>query len=98
MQLTTSDYEVLLEAVELWESSKVRDASHSELVRALLGPNKAGNTPEQTVANMASRLAEVEKNNHVRQERGVLLRAKLIQGRDALTADTMTKTQPVPDQ
>jgi hypothetical protein len=89
LELTRDDLNVLLEAVESWERKDDAGDLMSMIVDGTIGKMAS---PEAVAEMAAIRAAEKEEKaaaKRNRKERSVLLRAKLLQIRDAQTAAEM---------
>lgn len=93
MKFEFTDFELLLEAIEIWELDPSRDAFVSEMIGTLAGP-RPGESREQQTTGIKARLAETELQGRARRERGVVLRAKIIQMRNSLQAEQLTTCRP----
>ena len=88
MDFTIEDFDLLIEAVKAWESNSGKLVG--EMFSAMLGP-KPGTPDFHTFQAMRKEEnAKERREEKLRSERSVILRAKLIQARDSLTADRVT--------
>lgn len=97
MDLNREDLNILLDAVEVWEKQESNDALMTELVTAVLSPT--GPDPEakaQRHAEREARLRAGAEEHQLRKEQSILLRAKLIQMRDAADAAQMIDSALTP--
>lgn len=86
MELTKQDLDVMVEAVEAWE----REPSSTSLLGDVMGAMFCRNEEEREAALREREKAKRERDEsmRVRKERSVLLRAKLIQMRDSMIAES----------
>lgn len=84
--LTREDIEVLMEAVEAWE---VKDAAGEMMGDLMVGLLSRRNPDEKDAfeKDMLRQKTERADKQRIRKERGVILRAKLIEIRDAMSID-----------
>lgn len=95
--LTADDLNVLIEAVEAWESKDFASEMMGDMVEAML----IGKDPESRAeyeAKSKQRKDDYKRNQRQRKDRSILLRAKLIQLRDAMDVDafTLSALRPAP--
>lgn len=94
-ELTESDYELLLEAVKCWESKDSNSAVMGEMLGVMFGRGK-DKSDDEYKREMEQRMSKAEKAGQMKAERGVILRAKLIQLRNSLAADKILETAANP--
>lgn len=85
--LTKQDYDVLIEAVEAWESKPQSSVMLGDVISAMMCRNEL--EMEKMRAERAKHTAKLEVDKKIRSERSIMLRAKLIQLRDRLEAQAM---------
>jgi hypothetical protein len=90
MDLTMSDLDLLLEAVEIWEKESEQREFMGDMMAVALARDEA--QWERLQAKRDEVALAREQENRRRKERGVLLRAKLITLRDRLGAAELTQT------
>ena len=92
--LTHEDLDVLIDAVEAWESSGALGEFVGDMVGAFAGP-KGGPERDDWMrkreAERAARQAAKAGEKRLRKERSILLRAKLIALRDSVEAEAFAR-------
>lgn len=85
--LTKQDLEMLIEAVEAWES---KDAA-AQLMDSMLGSLVCKNDEDRKRFEEKQEQKAMARNEHkkMRKERSIILRAKLIAMRDSANADKL---------
>lgn len=89
-KLTTSDIALLMEAIEMWEAKAVREAFEKSLIGSIVGSLKGQSEDEQKL-QMDRTFHAAKKNDSVRKERAIILKAKLLQIRDSVAAEEISK-------
>ncbi len=84
MTLTKQEFDLLIEAVQTWESNA--GSLVGSIFSAILGPKPDAPGYEQYVQQREDDNRQVKDESKRRAERGVMLRAKLIQMRDSMEA------------
>lgn len=93
MDFTTDDMNVLLEAMEAWESKDMAVEIMGEMLAGVMTDRRDPIAKAQLEAERAERQKKSSEARQHRKERSVLLRAKLIQMRDAMSvADMVAET------
>ena len=95
MELDRSDLDVLIEAVETWESSDALGEFMGDMVMAMVGPKDGPEREEwqrKREVERADRKRKQDDEKRVRKERSILLRAKLIALRDGVEATAFAAT------
>lgn len=82
MELTIEDIDVLIEAVEKWETADASD----DLMFGMMGIMLAGSkeNADKILKEQEVDRANSKEKRQVKKERAVLLKAKLIQMKDAM--------------
>lgn len=94
--LTREDLDVLIAAVEAWESSGALGEFMGEMIAAIGGPKDGPERDEWNRRRDAERVAKTEvqaAEKRVRKERSILLRAKLIALRDRSEVEHFAATR-----
>ena len=95
MELNRSDLDVLIEAVEAWESSGALGELMGEMVAAIGGPKDGSEREEWLRKREVERITKQEAKaaeKRIRKERSILLRAKLIAIRDRSEVEDYART------
>lgn len=93
--LTREDLDVLVEAVEAWESSGALGEFMGEMISAISGPKDGPEREEwqrRRDAEKAAAVAAKAAEKRARKERSILLRAKLISLRDRADIDAFAES------
>lgn len=85
MELTRQDLDVLIEAVEAWESKDLAGDMMESMLTSMMC--KSEQDVEKHKSEFEKRQEKRESARRVRKERSVVLRAKLIGLRDSMDAD-----------
>ena len=89
MELTEQELTLLIEATEAWENKD----SGQEIMFSLLDSMVTDKMPPEKKAEVErerlERRRKAEADKKIRKERSIMLRAKLLQMRDALAAETL---------
>ena len=85
MELTKQDADVLIEAVDAWVSKDMGALLMTDMMDAMLSKEEDKAAME---ARRENRNAESNKNRKRREERAIVLKAKLLKLRDSITAET----------
>jgi hypothetical protein len=91
MNLTTQDLNDLIDAVELWERKGEEGKMLGLMLAGLMVKDDAGR--ERLLADDKAREQKEERSRRQRKDRGILLRAKLIQLRDSNEAEAFLDPQ-----
>jgi len=83
MELTRADYDTLIEALEAWENKDASADILDTILTPMLTRGLGGMPPEMRAEREYQKSRQMEEKA-IRKERSVLLRAKLIQIRDAV--------------
>ena len=92
--LTNADLDVLIEAVEAWESKDSLGEFMGDMVEAMVGPREGPEREEwlrKRAHDKQERQQKTTEAKRVRKERSILLRAKLIALRDRAEVDDYGK-------
>jgi hypothetical protein len=84
MELTKQDLDVLIEAVESWESKDAAGEMAAEIMTAMISRSKEDYDLMQSKRSVEK--ASRERERRTRKDRSIVLRAKLIQIRDSIEA------------
>jgi hypothetical protein len=88
-QLTRQDLDDLIDAVEAWENSGDAGEMAADLMGAMLCRGDDPKMKAEVERATFERKRELKAKKRIRKERSIMLRAKLLQIRDGVEADSL---------
>jgi hypothetical protein len=85
----TEELNLLIEALETWESAEITSGMFASVVTAGLTARET--TREQAIQQVKKEMDEAHRKTGIRRERSTLMKAKLIQMKQSLAADRLLK-------
>lgn len=90
-QLSEQDINTLIEALKSWEDKDFGTGIMMDMVEMMVTDTTAPNHKADLAKKREERSNEAKKSKMIREERSILLKAKLISMRDSIIASSLTK-------